>query len=136
MANPSSHVRFINPPTLASPPGYTQVVDVKGGRTVYIAGQVALNQSREIIGRGDFQAQARQVFENLKLALGAVGADFSQVVKINIYLLDMGQLPVLAQVRDQYVNKEHPPASTAVQVVRLAREEFMLEVEAVASLPE
>ena len=134
MAHPD-HVRFINPPTMGTPPGYTHVVEVTGGRTVYIAGQVAIDQAGNIVGRGDFREQAQQVFENLKAALAAVGADFTNVVKLNIYVLDMAHLLTLREVRDRYVNTQHPPASTAVEVRRLARPELLLEIEAVASLP-
>ena len=85
-------------------------------------------------GRAIFSAQARQVFENLKAALAAGGATFADVVKITIFVLDMANLPALREIRDEYVNTERPPASTAVQVSRLAREEFLLEIEAVAAL--
>lgn len=81
-----SKVRFINPKTLSKPPGYTHVVEVTGGRTVYIAGQIALDSSDSVVGRGDFRAQSVQVFENLKAALEAVGASFDDVVKLNIYM--------------------------------------------------
>lgn len=130
-----THIQFINPPGLFTPPGYTQVVEITGGRTVYIAGQTALNQSFQIVGKGDFRAQAQQVFENLKVALTEVGADFTQVVKLNMYLIDMTQLSVLAEVRDRYVNTQHPPASTAVEVRKLALADLLLEIEAVVSLP-
>jgi reactive intermediate/imine deaminase len=127
-------VQFINPPTLAKAPGYTQVVIAPTGRTIHISGQVALDATGAIVGVGDFRAQAQQVFENLKAALAAGGASFADVVKITIFVLDMANLPVLREVRDAYVNTERPPASTAVQVSRLARAEFLLEVEAVAVL--
>ena len=130
-----THLQFINPPGLFTPPGYTQVVETIGGRTVYIAGQTALDQSFQIVGKGDFHTQAKQVFENLKTALTAVGADFTHIVKLTMYLVDMTQLRVLAEVRDSYVNTEHPPASTAVEVRKLARDDFLLEIEAVVSLP-
>src|SRR5436305_1715614 len=126
-----SHIQFINPPSLLTPPGFTHVVEITGGRTVYIAGQTALDQSFQIVGKGVFRAQAQQVFENLKAALTAVGADFTHVVKLTIYLIDMTQLRVLAEVRDRYVNTEHPPASTAVEVRKLARDDLLLEIEAV-----
>jgi reactive intermediate/imine deaminase len=128
-------VQFINPPTLAKAPGYTQVVIAPTGRTIHISGQVALDATGAIVEVGDFRAQAQQVFENLKAALAAGGASFADVVKITIFVLDMANLPVLREVRDAYVNTERPPASTAVQVSRLARAEFLLEVEAVAVLP-
>lgn len=130
---PPEHIQFLNPPTLAATPGYSQVVMVAGGRTIYLAGQVALDSSRNLVGVGDFRAQAQQVFENIKAALAAAGADFSHVVKWNFYLLNRANLPVLREVRDLYV--QTPPASTAVIVSGLAQEEFLLEIEAVASLP-
>lgn len=135
MAEHPSHLRFINPPELSATPGYTHVVEITGGRAVYISGQVALDRQAQVTGKGDFRAQAVQIFENLRAALAAAGADFTHVVKLNFYLTDMAHLPLLREVRDRYVNTDHPPASTAVEIRRLAREEFLLEVEAVASLP-
>jgi reactive intermediate/imine deaminase len=128
-------IRFINPPTLATPPGYTQVVEVTNGRTVYIAGQIALDASGEVVGPGDMQAQTEQVFKNLAAALAAVGATFADVVKMTMYLVDMTQLPLVRPIRDRYVNTEHPPASTAVEIRRLAREEFLIEIDAIAVIP-
>ncbi len=136
MADHSANIRFINPATLATPPGYTHVVEITHGRTVFIAGQIALNPSGEIVGQHDFRVQTQQVFENLKAALAAVGADFTHVVKLNIYVVDISQLPTLREVRDRYVNTQNPPASTLVEVRKLAREELLLEIEAVAHLPE
>jgi reactive intermediate/imine deaminase len=130
------HIQFLAPATLPPLPGFTQVVKVTGGHTIYISGQVALDASNTLIGRDDFGTQARQVFENLQAALAAAGADFSHVVKLNMYLLDKSHLATLREVRDRYVNTQTPPASTLVEVRSLARDEFMLEIEAIASLPE
>lgn len=134
MAQPD-HIEFLSPATLAAPPGYSQIVKVTGGTTIYLAGQVALDASRNLVGRGDFRAQAEQVFANLRTALAAAGADFSHVVKLNIYLLDRSHLPILREVRDSYINTQAPPASTLVEVRSLAQEDFLLEIEAIASLP-
>jgi enamine deaminase RidA (YjgF/YER057c/UK114 family) len=134
MSHPD-HIEFLTPATLGPTPGYSQVVKVTGGQTIYLAGQVALDESRELVGRGDFRAQAQQVFENIKTALTAVGADFSHVVKLNMYVLDRSHLPILREIRDRYVNTQAPPASTLVEVRSLAQEDFLLEVEAIASLP-
>lgn len=131
----STHARFINPPTLPAPPGYTQVVEVNGGRTVYISGQIALASDGRLVGAGDFRAQIEQVFANIQAALEAAGATFAHVVKLNYYLLDAAHLPLVREVRDRYVNTQAPPASTLVEVRRLARDEFMVEVEAIASVP-
>ncbi len=123
------------PETLASTPGYSQVVRVTGGQTIYLAGQVALDAARNVVGRGDFRAQAEQVFANINAALAAVGADFSHVVKLNMYVLDRSNLPVLREVRDRYINLDAPPASTLVEVRNLAQDDFLLEIEAIASIP-
>jgi reactive intermediate/imine deaminase len=123
---------FINPAAMHQPAGYTHVVEVTAGRLVYIAGQVALDPAGGLVGPGDIGAQARQVFDNLQAALQAVGAGFEQVVKLTYYLVDATQLPVVREVRDQYVNTQQPPASTAVEVRRLVRDDLLIEVEAVA----
>ena len=123
---------FINPEAMHQPAGYTHVVEVTAGRLVYIAGQVALDRTGALVGPGDIRAQARQVFDNLQAALQAVGAGFEQVVKLTCYLVDATQLPVVREVRDQYVNTRQPPASTAVEVRRLVRDDLLIEVEAVA----
>ena len=129
------HIQFINPPTLFSPPGFTHVVQVTGGRTVYISGQIAVDQSFRLVGKDDFQVQAQQVFENLKTALTSVGANFTHVVKLNIFLVNMADLLLLREVRDRYINTVRPPASTAVEVRKLALDGLLLEIEAIASLP-
>jgi enamine deaminase RidA (YjgF/YER057c/UK114 family) len=129
--------RFINPATISKPPGYTHVVEATTpGRIVYIAGQLGLDIEGKVAGGpGDFRAQARATFENLKNALAAVGASFADVVKLNNYLTDLGHLPIFREVRDAYVNTQHPPASTTIQISKLAREGALLETEAIAILP-
>ncbi|MFL6220164.1 MAG: RidA family protein [Actinomycetes bacterium] len=72
------------------------------------------------------------MFDNLQAALQAVGAGFDQVVKLTLFLVDATQLPVVREVRDQYINIQQPPASTAVEVRRLVRDDLLIEVEAVA----
>ncbi len=123
---------LINPETIHPPTGYSHVAEVTAGRPVYISGQVALDARGALVGPGDVGAQARQVFENLKAALQAVGAGFDQVVKLNYYLVDASQLPAVREVRDEYVDQRRLPASTAVEVRRLFRENLLIEVEAVA----
>jgi enamine deaminase RidA (YjgF/YER057c/UK114 family) len=133
----TAHLRFQNPETIAKPPGYTHVVEVTGpGRLVYVAGQLGLEPSGRMAGgAGDFRAQAVQAFENVKAALAAAGGTFEHVVKINNYLVDMAHLPIFREVRDIYVNTKAPPASTTVAISKLAREDALFEVEAVAVLP-
>ncbi len=128
--------RFLNPPTLYKPPGYSHVVEVRGpGRVVYIAGQLGFDAQGNLVGApGDFRAQAMQAFENLKLALAAVGAGFGDVVKLNNYLTDMSHLPVFREVRDHYLNVSAPPASTTIEISKFARDGALIEIEAVVML--
>jgi reactive intermediate/imine deaminase len=125
-------VKFVKSDTLPPSVGYSQAVTVGSGRLVYIAGQVAMDSSGKLVGPGDFRAQAQQIFENLKVALAASGASFDNVVKLNSYFVDIKQAPVFREVRDKYINIAHPPVSTAVEVRRLVRKEWFLEVEAIA----
>lgn len=126
-----STIRRINPSTLSKPNGYTQVVVSTGSRTIYIAGQTAVDSHGDVVRSGDFRAQAKQAFENLKAALAAAGVGFNDVVKLNYYVLDMANAPVLREVRNSYLGSVFP-ASTLVEVRKLARDEFMLEIEAIA----
>ena len=130
--------RFANPKTMPPPRGYTQVVETTGpGRTVYLSGQLGMTIGGAFAGApGDFQSQATQCFENLKAGLASVGAGFEHVVKITNFFVDMAHLPAFFEVRDGYVNTKAPPASTAIQVVRLARDGALFEVEAVAVIPD
>jgi enamine deaminase RidA (YjgF/YER057c/UK114 family) len=130
--------RFLNPSTMPAPRGYTHVVETASpSRTIYLSGQLGMTPDGKFAGPpGDFRAQAEQCFENLKLALAAVDADFGHVVKITVYFIDMAHLPIFFEVRNRYVNTEAPPASTAVQIVKLARDAALFEIEAIAVVPE
>ena len=127
--------KLFNPETIAKPTGYSHVAEVNGGKIIYIAGQVALDRSGNLVGKDDFRAQVQQIFENLKSAVEAAQGTFGNVVKLNYYCaetVDASQLPALREIRDKYVNTAEPPTSTLVFVKRLVRPEFMLEVDAVA----
>ena len=128
MTESQAKVRFIN----RAPLGYSHVVEVRGGRTLYIAGQLALDKDGNLVGPGNFGAQVKQVFENLKARLAEGGATFKDVVKLNYYLTDASDLQALRDTRNSYINTDSPPASTLVVVKRLVREEYLIEVEAVA----
>ena len=129
-----SQTRFVNPTTLGRPPGYTHVVEVTApARIVYIAGQLGIDKEGKL--SSDFRQQAVQTFENLKNALAAVGGQFQHVVKLNNYFVDMKYLPIFRHVRDSYLSDQNRPASTTVAISGLAREEALIEVEAIAVLP-
>jgi len=129
-------IEHINPETIAAPRGYTHVVTATGGKLVFISGQVAMDAEGNLVGEGDVGAQTEQVFENLNAALAAAGGDFSHVVKFGFFMTDIEQAGAAREVRDRYVDTANPPASTAVEVSRLVRPEFLVEVDAIAVVPE
>jgi enamine deaminase RidA (YjgF/YER057c/UK114 family) len=126
--------RYINPPGLVKPTGYTHVVVAADGRTVYIAGQVAFDTAGKVVGEGDFKAQAEQVYGNLKKALASVGATFADLVKTTTLITDVKNVPALREIRTRYLDPQNPPANTLI-VATLVRPELLLEIEAVAVLP-
>jgi len=114
---------------MTQPTAYSHLVKV--GNLMFLAGQVALDGEGNVIGEGDMTAQVRQVLENMKSVLASEGADFSNVVKINIFTTDIEAFRDAASVRREYFG-DHPPASTLVQIERLARPVFLVEIEAIA----
>lgn len=125
----------INPGELSRPTGYTHVVASNGRTTIYIAGQVAFDRDGVIVGPGDAKPQIEQVFTNLEIALAAAGATFRDVVKTTTFLVGMEHVGVLREVRERYLDRESPPASTVIGVQALVRPELLVEIEAVAVLP-
>jgi reactive intermediate/imine deaminase len=124
--------RFLAPETLPRPAGYSHVVVAPAGRVIYVSGQVPLDAEGHLVGEGDFEAQTRQVFENLTRALEAADASWSDVVKLTYFLGDVGEIASVRAIRDEYVDTEHPPASTLVEVSGLFRDDVLIEIEAVA----
>ena len=128
----SARKRFLSPGTLPPPFGYSHVVDAPAGRVIFISGQVPLDQAGELVGEGNIEAQARQVFENLTAALEGADASWPDVVKLNFFVVDVAQIGAVRGVRDEYVNTGQPPASTLIEVSRLFRDDVLIEVDAVA----
>ena len=130
---------IFSPATLPPPVGYSHIAKVSKGTLVYVAGQVSSDASGKLVGEGNFEAQVEQVFKNVKLALEAAGATMADIVKLNTYLVaevSQDELPKMRAIRDRYMSKEKPPASTLVVVSRLARPGWLIEIEAVAAIDE
>ncbi|TMF77058.1 MAG: RidA family protein [Chloroflexi bacterium] len=108
---------------------------VVAGKTLYVSGLVATNERGEIVGKGDVVEQTRQIFRNLRRILDAAGAAPSDVAKVTIFMRDVAQRPLINPVRQEFFG-EHRPASTLVEVSRLVRDELLLEIEAIAQLPD
>ncbi|ALV32479.1 RidA family protein [Streptomyces sp. CdTB01] len=112
---------------------YSHVV-MGTGRLAAVAGQIALDEDGELVGEGDPEAQARQVFENLRRCLAAAGASFDEVVKLTYFVTDMAHMPAIRAARAEHIPDDRLPAASAVQVAALVRPEFLLEIEALAVL--
>ncbi len=130
--------KSLNPAALSAPTGYSHVTTVSGGTAVYVSGQIAFDQAGQVVGRGDMGAQARQVFENLKAALAAVGATFKDIIKLNTYVVDITPERVAAvrTVRRDYFGDGPYPSSTTVGVTGLVHPDLMLEIEVIAFVPD
>ena len=126
--------QFINPEGMNRPGTYTPVVTVRGGKIIYISGQVALDERGQLVGGGDLKAQTEQVYRNLGLALKGAGAGFQDVVKITTYVVNYKPeyRSLMHEVRSRHFSRENPPASTLVGVQSLARPDILVEIEAVA----
>ena len=126
---------FINPEDTFTPMGYTHAISVSGPLTlVVISGQVAADKQMKPVALNDMEGQARMVFNNLQNILSERNLSFQDVIKLNFYLTDMNQLDKVKKVRDEYFDGiPNFPAATAVEVTRLARKEWMLEIEAWAA---
>ena len=129
-------IRRLNPEALGTPPGYSQVVEVRAQRLIFISGQTATNARGDIVGKGDFAAQAEQVFANLSAALEAVGCTAEHLVKLTVFLRDMEDLAAYRVARNRFFATVTPaaaPAVTLIEVSRLYEAEFLIEIEAVAA---
>ena len=128
--------KFINPPGMKPLGMYTQVTVAQGGSVAFISGQVSADANGKVVGAGDIEAQAVQVFENLKLALGGIGATFEDVIKFTIYIVGFTQerRKAVMDVRGRYISHKNPPAATMVGVDQLVEPELLVEIEAVVAI--
>ena len=131
-------VRYINPDSLNNNPAFTNVVVVEGNvKTVYVGGQDAINASGEIVGKGDIVAQTEQVLANVRAALAAGGARPEHIIKWNIYVVEGQSLQAgFAAFQNAWPQTPNPPAITGVFVSALAHPDFLVEMDAVAVVPQ
>jgi enamine deaminase RidA (YjgF/YER057c/UK114 family) len=136
--NTKGEVAYINPEGLFRNPAYSQVVVTKGPmKTIYIGGQNATNKEGKVVGKADLKAQAVQTLTNLKIALAAGGASLVNVIKWNVYIVEGQDARVAFQaLQEDLKEMRHPPIITGVYVAALAQADFLLEMDAVAVVPE
>ncbi|MGA4838735.1 RidA family protein [Streptomyces sp. G45] len=123
------------PDGVAPATAYTHVV-TGTGRLVAVSGQLALDEEGKLVGEGDAAAQARQVFENLRRCLAAAGATFDDVIKLTYFVTDMAHMPAVRAAREAFLDPARLPASSAVRVAGLVDPAFLMEIEALAMVPE
>jgi enamine deaminase RidA (YjgF/YER057c/UK114 family) len=134
-AIPPFKVRYSCPPDFYDPKSYSHVVEVEGGRLLFVSGQVPVNAQRQLVGK-DFREQVGKVYDNLETVLKSVGAGFENVVKTTNYLTDISQAKVFREVRDaRFAHVKIRPASTTLVITALVEPEFLLEIEVVAAVP-
>ena len=130
---------IFNPKTVGPPIApYSHAIIVEARRLMFIAGQVAVDKKGRVVGAGDFKRQVAQVFANLEGILKAAGAGFNHVVQFTTFMVDSRDMPAFFEARNKlfkriYPKRDYPP-NTLLVIDRLAREDFLLEVEAIAAL--
>ena len=131
-------VEYLRPPGLFASPMFSQVTTVIEGKLIFVSGQVSWDDKGKVLHAGDLRAQTRQTFENMKTALEAAGATFDNVLKFNIYVvnLDREKWKIVGEERAKYINPERAPASTMVGVPGLVLEDLLIEIEATAVIPD
>ena len=105
---------------------------IRFGDLVFVSGQAAIDESGALVGVGDFDAQAEQVFRNLERVLAAAGSGLDRIVKVTIFLTDMSNFPKIVELRGRWFSEPYP-ADTIVEVRSLALPELEIEIEAIAA---
>lgn len=131
-------IQHINPEGLFKSPAFSQVVTTEGkGKTIYIGGQNAVNARNEIVGKGDISEQTEQVMRNIETALTTCGATFVHLVKLTIHIVQGEDLLRGFQASQKYLGElKNPPAITGFFVSSLTHPDFLVEIDAIAFLPE
>ena len=133
MENKMEH---INPDGLIENPAFSQIIMTEGsGKTIYIGGQNAVNEKREIVGKDDIVKQTEQVMKNLEIALQSCGATFENLVKLNIHIVQGQNAYGTFQVSQKYLENMNPPIITVTYVAGLINPDFLIEIDAIAFLP-
>ena len=120
---------ILKPKSVHPVEGYSHAA--KAGKTLYISGQVAKDRDGKLVGQGDFETQARQVFTNLKNILEEAGGSLAHIVKMTTFLTHFHYRDAFRNVRQEFFTEPFPP-HTFLIVQSLAMPEYLIEVEAVA----
>ena len=134
----AGQVQYVNPDALNKNPAFTNVIVVTGSvKTVYVGGQDAVDASGAIIGKGDLKAQTEQVLKNIQVALAAGGAELEHIIKWNLYVVQVEPLRAGFEVFQRvWGNRPNPPAISVLFVSGLAHPDFLVEMDAIAVVPQ
>lgn len=134
----SNNIQYLNPEGLSKNPAFSQVVITQGkGKTIYIGGQNAINTMGVLIGKGDLGEQTEQVMRNVEIALAACGAGFESLVKLSIYIVQGQDAALGFKASQKFLGSlQHPPAITGLFVAALATPDYLVEIDAIAFVPE
>ena len=126
----------ISSPKLAKPNGhFSQATAIEAqGKLVFISGMTARTADGSVAGIGNVEVQTRQVCENLKAAVEAAGGTLDDIVRVDVYVRNIEHFPVIHKVRAEYF-KTPVPASTMVEVAKMVNAEYLIEISAIAVLP-
>ncbi|MBK8413022.1 MAG: RidA family protein [Bacteroidetes bacterium] len=134
----NKHLKYINPEGLFKNPAFSQIVTTQGsGKTIYIGGQNSVNSHGEIVGKGDIAEQTAQIMKNIQIALTACGATYDNLVKLTIHIAQGQDLIRGFQASQKYLgNLKNPPAITGFFVFALTHPDYLVEIDAIAFVPE
>lgn len=132
----TSRRQSVNPPGVAAPIRgyYSNSVRVSAGPLLFVAGQIPLDADGTLVGAGDVAAQAEQVLKNIETIVTANGATLADVLKVTVYVTDIGALDRIAPIRKRYFPSDGP-ASVLVEVSRLVEPEILIEMDAIVAVP-
>jgi 2-iminobutanoate/2-iminopropanoate deaminase len=133
----TGHIQRENlfPAGLSKPTGHwTTVTTARPGKLVFISGLTAKNERGDIVGVGDVRAQTRQVCDNLAAAMRAAGGSLGDILRVDVYIKDMGGFKDIHEIRREYFGP-NPPASTMVAVAGFTHPDMLIEINAIAALP-
>lgn len=116
--------------------GFSMGVVQPEGKVIHFTGQVAWDETEQIVGKGDVAEQTRQCFRNIERILASVGGRLDDLVAVTTYYTDRSQLPLIQQVRGEFLDADNAPTSTSIMVAGLGHEDFLVELAPIAVVPD
>ena len=116
--------------------GFSMGVVQPQGKVIHFTGQVAWDETEQIVGKGDIAEQTRQCFRNIEKVLTTDGCRLDDLVAVTTYYTDQAQLPLIQQVRNEFLDADNAPTSTSIMVAGLGHEDFLVELAPIAVVPD